>query len=108
MCMSISDPHALCGTDLNAVFEQSYTKITSGTCSSNGLLPITALDECNAAAAQIGNADTSADTTNSDESRPEGCYDNGNLWLATHASNIGNGVDGLRLPICRAGTLFLH
>jgi hypothetical protein len=106
--MSISDPHALCGTDLNAVFGQSYTKITSGTCSSNGLLPITALDECNAAAAQIGNADTSAVTTNSDESRPEGCYDNGNLWLATHASNIGNGVDGLRLPICRAGTLFLH
>jgi hypothetical protein len=63
------------------------------------------LDECNIAAAAIGNADTNA-TTTSDNPRPEGCYDDGNLWLATHTRNIGTGVDGSRFPICRAAGCF--
>jgi hypothetical protein len=90
---------------------QSYSKITSGTCSSNGLLPITTLNECGKAAAAIGNADTSA-TTTSRTPRPEGCYDDGHLYdglyLATDTSNIGNGVDEAhaRFPLCRTGTKF--
>ena len=87
---------------------QSYSKITSGTCSSNGFFPVTTLSECNVAAAAIGNADTSASEATGTP-RPEGCYDDGKLWLVTNTANIGNGADGSRFPICRhtAGTKFM-
>jgi hypothetical protein len=78
-----------------------YTKVTSGTCNSNGFEPITTLNECTAAAAEIGISNMSAATT-TERLKPEGCHDNGNLWLATHASNIGNGANGSHFPICRA------
>jgi hypothetical protein len=57
----------------------------------------------------IGNVDTSVTTTNDASTYPEGCYSfiGGQLWLATHPSNVGNGVVGTRFPICRRGTLFL-
>ena len=86
-----------------------YSKIASGTCSSNGFFPVTTFNECNVAAAAISNADTSA-TEALGTPRPEGCYDNDNqLWLATNTANIGNGADGSRFPICRhtAGTKFM-
>ena len=69
----------------------SYLKITSGTCADVGMAPITEQNECNTAAAAIGNTDTSS-TVTFDSPRPEGCYDNGNLWLATNAANIGRGA----------------
>jgi hypothetical protein len=68
-------------------------------------LPIKTVNECNQAAAEIGEADTSADITEN-VPRPEGCYGlNGEIWLATNDANIGNGGDGSRFPICRAGAL---
>ena len=47
-----------------AIFDAAlhYVKITSGNCTSNGLLPIMTLDVCNAAAAEVGMVDTSAST----------------------------------------------
>ena len=83
----------------------NYIKVTIGTCSSSGFEPINTLDECNAAAAQIGNADTSAALILS-TAMPEGCYVYGDLYLAVHASNIGNGADGFHHPICRGGAHF--
>ena len=78
----------------------SYRKIFSGSCSSNGMQPITTFQECNIAAQAIGNPDkTASEAFNSN--RPEGCYDNGNLWLATNPVNKGNGADSSRQPICK-------
>ena len=85
----------------------AYSKVTSGSCSSNGALPIKTVNECNQAAAEIGEADTSAEKV-SDLRRPEGCYGlNGDIFFATNDANIGNGGDGSRFPICRAGALLL-
>ena len=75
-----------------------YRKIFSGSCSSNGMEPITTFQECNIAAQAIGNPDiTATEAVNSP--RPEGCYDNGHLWLATNPLNKGNGADSSRQPI---------
>ena len=77
-----------------------YRKIVSGSCSSNGMQPITSLQECNIAAEAIGNRDITATKTDS-SSRPEGCYDNGNLWLAINPVNKGNGPYESLHPICK-------
>ena len=62
--------------------------------------PINTFQECNAASLAIGNPDkTASEAFNSN--RPEGCYDNGNLWLATNPVNKGNGADSSRQPICK-------
>ena len=91
---------------------QSYSKITSGTCSSNGFFPVTTLNECSVAAAAIGYADgyrlSAIEKTGTQ--RPDGCYEkNGELWLATNTANIGNGAGESWFPICRhtAGTKFM-
>ena len=78
----------------------TYVKIFSGTCSSNGMQHITTIQECNSAAQAIGNPDITA-TETEDAARPEGCYDNGNLWLAINPVNKGNGADSTRHPICK-------
>ena len=70
------------------------------------MLPITSIQECNAAAKAIGNTDTTATQTNNSP-RPEGCYDNGYLWLAINPENQGNGADSTRHPICKI-TGLLH
>ena len=62
--------------------------------------PITSIQECNVAAQAIGNLDTTA-TITTDSPRPEGCYDNGYLWLAINPVNKGNGADSTRQPICK-------
>ena len=77
-----------------------YRKILSGSCSSNGMQPITTFQECNVAAKAIGNPDINASEAESSP-RPEGCYDNGRLWLATNPVNKGNGADLSRHPICK-------
>ena len=77
-----------------------YRKIFSGSCSSNGMQPITTLQECEVAAQAIGNPDiTASEATVSPI--PEGCYDNGNLWLSKDPVNKGNGADPTRQPICK-------
>ena len=77
-----------------------YRKIFSGSCSSNGMEPITTFQECNIAAKAIGYVDITASET-VDSPRPEGCYYNGRLWLATNPVNKGNGADSSRKPICK-------
>ena len=74
--------------------------IASGSCSSNGMETITSSQECNVAAKDIGLMRGDAMETES-VPRPEGCYDNGHLWLATNPSNKGNGADSSRQPICK-------
>ena len=89
-----------------------YRKFFSGSCTFPGWEPITNIDECNVAAQDIGNMDTTA-TITENSPRPEGCYDNGNLWLAINPMNKGNGADSTRHPICKPtdveqiGTLFI-
>ena len=75
-------------------------KIFSGTCSSNSMQPITSIQECNLAAQAIGNPSITAKETETSP-RPEGCYDNGGLWLAINPVNKGNGADSTRHPICK-------
>ena len=77
------------------------------------MLPITSIQECNAAAQAIGNSDITAKQTNSSP-RPEGCYENknnGNLWLAINPENQGNGRilhhSQILNPICKT-TGLLH
>ena len=77
-----------------------YRKIFSGSCTFPGWEPINSIQECNVAAQAIGNMDTTATETDSSP-RPEGCYDNGNLWLATNPMNKGIGADSTRHPICK-------
>ena len=79
---------------------QSYSKISSGTCSSNGLFPITTLTECAAAAAAIGNANTNPGTTRNSP-RPEGCYvERNELWFAGDTDGFAD-ADGSQFPICQ-------
>ena len=67
--------------------------------------PINTFQECNAAALAIGNPDkTASEAFNSN--RPEGCYDNGNLWLATNSVNKRNGADSCRQSICKTAGKF--
>lgn len=61
---------------------------------------ITSIHECNVAAQAIGNSDTTA-TKTKNSLRPEGCYDNGNLWLATNPVNKGIGANAMVHPICK-------
>ena len=68
--------------------------------------PINSIHECNAAAQAIGNSDTTATQVNGSP-LPEGCYDNGRLWLAIDPENQGNGADGGLRPICKT-TGLLH
>ena len=79
----------------------TYKKIFTGSCSSNGMQVITSIQECNVAAQEIGNTDTAA-TITENSPRPEGCYDNGNLWFAINPMNKGNGADSTRHPICKS------
>ena len=84
-----------------------YRKIFSGSCRSNGMQPITSIQECNFAAKATGkwHSDTTV-TETEDSPLPEGCYDNGKLWLAINPVNKGNGADSTRHPICKpAGKL---
>ena len=78
-----------------------YQKITSGTCASKGMKPITEQSECNAAAPYITSAETKSKVTTR-ANRPEGCYElHGRFWLATNKANVGNGASGSRHPICK-------
>ena len=77
-----------------------YRRISSGSCGSNGMQPITSFQECNIAAQAIGYVDLTASEA-VDSPRPEGCYYNGRLWLATNPVNKGNGADSSRKPICK-------
>ena len=78
-----------------------YQKITSGTCASKGMKPITEQSECNAAAPFITSAETKSEVTTR-ANRPEGCYElHGRFWLATNKANVGNGASGSRHPICK-------
>ena len=86
----------------------TYRKQASGTCASHGMLAITTIAECDAAAAALSNADVTS-TPTSMTPRPEGCYDNGDgLWLATNEANAGNGVGvgEAQNLICRALHLY--
>ena len=87
----------------------TYKKIVSGSCSSNGMQPITSTQECNAAAQAIGIQDSTGtgaieteDSSENGKPRPEGCYVYYDLlWLAINPANKGNGADSTRHPICK-------
>lgn len=84
----------------------AYLKISNGTCVDLGLAPIADATTCEAAAAALGLADTTAAVTRS-RARPEGCYyrrtaQGEGLFLATSAANKGNGAAANREAICRA------
>ena len=89
-----------------------YQKITSGTCASAGLKPITNMDECNAAVSVYTsyNAGQIKAQVSTMRPRPEGYYDatsvgddniQNKYWLATNQANVGNGADSSRHHICK-------
>ena len=89
-----------CANDCGGCQTVTYRKQASGTCASHGMLAITTIAECDAAAAALSNADVSS-TPTSMTPRPEGCYDNGDgLWLATNEANAGKGPGGGEEQIC--------
>ena len=80
-----------------------YRVVTSGSCASAGLNPITLKVACGVAAQTLGLSDSTPTKTTS-TSRPQGCSLSGGsmLYLATNSANEGNGADGLYRPICEA------
>ena len=84
-----------------------YRVISSGTCASAGLRPITLGSTCEAAAAALKLSDTTAERHKSTP-RPEGCYwlaSKQLLYLSTDSANKGNGAETssgseTRHPIC--------
>lgn len=88
-----------------ASFPVPYHRISSGSCASNGLEPISDAATCEDAAAELGLADRTAFPVFS-SARPEGCYFKGtlpgfSLFLAVSPLNAGNGAAGGREPICK-------
>merc|ERR1711881_530620 len=84
-----------------------YVKITSGSCSDNGMVPIVTVSTCEAAANTLGLTDKIASQSFQQTERPEGCYwwsSKQELWVASSAENQGNGADSSRHPICMRAT----
>jgi hypothetical protein len=98
---------------------KGYSKTTNGiitsnglltwsTCISNGLFLITTLSECNAAAAAIGNADTSVDTDKTTRcfgNCHEGCYEYDDKLRLNTRKYVRIGAYGSRFPICRTNEM---
>jgi len=95
-----------------------FQRISSGSCTDYGFLPITQRDTCEAAAweLQLRLADPRVHSTNNSK-RPEGCYyfanaedSTGTLWLSYSADSHGNGAEAskepfwMRQPVCMAQT----
>jgi len=95
-----------------------FQRISSGSCTDYGFLPITQQDSCEAAAweLQLRLADPRVHLTNNSK-RPEGCYyfanaedSTGTLWLSSSADSHGNGAEAskdpawMRQPVCMAQT----
>jgi len=79
----------------------SYAKLSRGSCADVGKFPIYDPNTCTNAGFALGYFDTSVGIYNGELERPEGCYEyQGQLWLATNPTHIGNGVVGNRKPIC--------
>jgi len=98
--------------DMPPVSGSSYRKLTAGTgpqsCNGASLAPIREAATCEAAARELGLADTTVTRIRS-SNRPDGCYFlGGRLYLAVSAANRGNGVVGQREPICQAGASELY
>jgi len=79
----------------------SYRKTVSGSCADIGMFPINDFGICERAGFALGYFDTTVQAFKGNAKRPEGCYmKHGELWLATHKANVGNGVGGGGVPIC--------
>lgn len=83
----------------------SYEKVVIGNCGDMDLHPIHSANVCKDAAFALGYFDTIVTVYHGDMKRPEGCYIlNGQVFLATHPSNVGNGAAEGRFPICASRT----
>jgi len=80
----------------------SYVKITSGTCADIAAFPITNIHVCEVAAFTLGVPNYIATAHKWIVPAPEGCYVKAGMsvWLAKTPTDKGNGVIGIREPIC--------
>jgi hypothetical protein len=85
----------------------AFEKIAVGSCTQQGLFPISSVQACEDAAIQLGLAATIV-TKVSSGNKPEGCFSfrqGTELFMSTNPANTGNGATGGFEPICSTEAL---